>query len=97
MRPRDNNFTIDGADNKKKRGVRRQGFVALSPVPVESIAEMEVITALADARFGRNIGGQVLPYQVWASRYACRNLWMFTDSFGMRAISSITTIRMHRR
>ena len=61
MRPRDNNFTIDGADNNEENvGVRRQGFVALSPVPVESIAEMEVITALADARFGRNIGGQAL-------------------------------------
>ena len=60
LRPRDNTFTIDGADNNDEDvGVRRQGFLASLPQSMESIAEFEVITILPDARYGRNIGGQV--------------------------------------
>jgi hypothetical protein len=60
LRPRENNFTVDGSDNNDEDiGARRQGFVALAPLPVESLNEFQVITALADARYGRNIGGQV--------------------------------------
>lgn len=60
LRSRGNNFTVDGADNNDEDiGVRRQGFVALIPQPIESVAEYQVITALAPAQFGRNIGGQV--------------------------------------
>ena len=60
LRSRGNNFTVDGADNNDEDiGVRRQGFVALIPQPIDSIAEYQVITALAPAQFGRNIGGQV--------------------------------------
>ncbi|MEK6406337.1 MAG: TonB-dependent receptor [Acidobacteriota bacterium] len=60
MRARSNNFTIDGSDNNEEDvGARRQGFVSLVPQSIESIRELQVITALADARFGRNIGGQV--------------------------------------
>lgn len=60
LRSRANNFTVDGSDNNDEDiGVRRQGFVALVPQPIESIQEYQVITLLAPAQFGRNIGGQV--------------------------------------
>ena len=60
LRSRANNFTVDGSDNNDEDiGVRRQGFVALIPQPIESIQEYQVITLLAPAQFGRNIGGQV--------------------------------------
>ena len=59
-RARDNNFTVDGSDNNDEDiGVRRQGFIALAPQPIESIQEYQVITLLAPAQYGRNIGGQV--------------------------------------
>ena len=60
LRSRANNFTVDGSDNNDEDiGVRRQGFVALVPQPIESIQEFQVITLLAPAQFGRNLGGQV--------------------------------------
>ena len=60
MRSRGNNFTVDGSDNNDEDiGVRRQGFVALIPQPIESIQEYQLITLLAPAQFGRNIGAQV--------------------------------------
>src|SRR5215813_8097634 len=60
LRSRGNNFTVDGSDNNDEDiGVRRQGFVALIPQPIDSIQEYQVITLLAPAQFGRNIGGQV--------------------------------------
>lgn len=60
MRSRANNFTVDGSDNNDEDiGVRRQGFVALIPQPIESVQEYQMITLLAPAQFGRNIGGQV--------------------------------------
>jgi len=60
LRSRANNFTVDGSDNNDEDiGVRRQGFIALVPQPVESIQEYQVITLLAPAQFGRDIGAQV--------------------------------------
>jgi hypothetical protein len=60
LRSRDNNFTIDGSDdNEEDVGVRRQGFVALIPQPIESVDEFQIVTVLGDARFGRNIGGMI--------------------------------------
>ena len=60
LRSRANNFTVDGSDNNDEDiGVRRQGFFALVPQPVESVKEYQVITLLAPAQFGRNIGAQV--------------------------------------
>ncbi len=60
IRSRANNFTVDGSDNNDEDiGVRRQGFVALVPQPVESIQEFQIITLLAPAQYGRNIGAQV--------------------------------------
>jgi hypothetical protein len=60
LRSRANNFTVDGSDNNDEDiGVRRQGYVALTPQPVESVQEYQVITLLAPAQFGRNLGAQV--------------------------------------
>ncbi|MDT7807411.1 MAG: hypothetical protein QOJ70_1224 [Acidobacteriota bacterium] len=60
LRSRANNFTVDGSDNNDEDiGVRRQGFFSLVPQPIESIQEYQVITLLAPAQFGRNIGAQV--------------------------------------
>ena len=60
LRSRGNNFTVDGSDNNDEDiGVRRQGFVELVPQPLDSIQEYQVITALAPAQFGRNLGAQV--------------------------------------
>jgi len=60
LRSRANNFTVDGSDNNDEDiGVRRQGFFALVPQPVESVKEYQVITLLAPAQFGRNVGAQV--------------------------------------
>jgi hypothetical protein len=60
LRSRANNFTVDGSDNNDEDiGVRRQGFFSLVPQSIESIKEYQVITLLAPAQFGRNIGGQV--------------------------------------
>ncbi|HKV40315.1 MAG TPA: carboxypeptidase-like regulatory domain-containing protein, partial [Blastocatellia bacterium] len=59
-RARSNNFTVDGSDNNDPDvGVRRQGFVALVPQPIESIQEFEVSTLLWDAELGRNLGSEV--------------------------------------
>ncbi|MBD0369508.1 MAG: TonB-dependent receptor [Pyrinomonadaceae bacterium] len=60
LRSRSNNFTVDGSDNNDEDiGVRRQGFLALVPQPIESIQEYQVTTLLAPAQYGRNIGAQV--------------------------------------
>lgn len=60
LRSRENNFTIDGSDNNDEDiGTRRQGFLSLTPQPIETLQEFQVITALADATYGRNIGGQI--------------------------------------
>ncbi|HET8670233.1 MAG TPA: carboxypeptidase-like regulatory domain-containing protein, partial [Candidatus Saccharimonadales bacterium] len=51
LRSRANNFTVDGSDNNDEDiGVRRQGFIALVPQPVESIQEYQVTTLLAPAQ-----------------------------------------------
>ncbi len=60
LRSRANNFTVDGSDNNDEDiGVRRQGFFSLVPQPIESIQEFQIITLLAPAEFGRNLGAQV--------------------------------------
>lgn len=60
MRARSNNFSVDGSDNNDPDvGVRRQGFVALVPQPVETVKDFSVSTLLWDAELGRNFGGQV--------------------------------------
>ena len=60
IRSRENNFNIDGSDyNDEEFGVRRQGFVTSFPQPLDSIMEYQAVTAAADARFGRALGGDV--------------------------------------
>lgn len=60
LRSRANNFTVDGSDNNDEDiGVRRQGFFALVPQPIETVKEYQVITHLAPAQFGRNLSAQV--------------------------------------
>ncbi|MEO7673659.1 MAG: TonB-dependent receptor plug domain-containing protein, partial [Pyrinomonadaceae bacterium] len=60
LNSRTNNFMVDGSDNNDEDiGVRRQGFFSLVPQPIESIQEFQVITLLAPAQYGRNLGGQV--------------------------------------
>jgi len=60
MRPRSNNFTVDGSDNNDEDiGMRRQGFVALAPQSVESVQEFQVVTAGFPAEAGRNSGSMV--------------------------------------
>lgn len=60
LRSRSNNFTVDGSDNNDEDiGVRRQGFFALVPQPIESIEGYQVITLLPPAQYGRNVGAQV--------------------------------------
>jgi hypothetical protein len=59
-RGRSNNFTVDGSDNNDiDVGVRRQGFVALVPQPIESIQEFEISTLLWDNEQGQALGSQV--------------------------------------
>src|SRR5215470_7433615 len=58
-RARSNNFTIDGSDNNDPDvGVRRQGFVALVPQPIESVKELSVSTMLWDAELNRDFASQ---------------------------------------
>jgi hypothetical protein len=57
---RGNNFMVDGSDNNDEDiGVRRQGFFSLVPQTIESVQEFQIITLLAPAQYGRNLGGQV--------------------------------------
>ena len=60
LRSRANNFTVDGSDNNDEDiGVRRQGFFTLVPQPIESVQEFQIVTLLAPAQYGRNLGAQV--------------------------------------
>jgi hypothetical protein len=60
VRPRANNFTVDGSDNNDEDiGVRRQGFTALVPQSVESLQDFHITTLLPRSQFGRNLGAQV--------------------------------------
>ena len=60
LRSRANNFTVDGSDNNDEDiGVRRQGFFSLVPQSIESVQEYQIISLLAPAQYGRNIGAQV--------------------------------------
>jgi hypothetical protein len=59
LRSRANNFTVDGSDNNDEDiGVRRQGFTALVPQPVDSVEGFQITTLLPRSQFGRNLGAQ---------------------------------------
>ncbi|HNG34797.1 MAG TPA: hypothetical protein PK012_34290, partial [Blastocatellia bacterium] len=55
--------------NDEDIGVRRQGFTALTPQPIESLQEFHIKTLLPRAQFGRNLGAQVNA----VSQYGGRN------------------------
>jgi hypothetical protein len=60
LRSRANNFTVDGSDNNDEDiGVRRQGFTALIPQPIETVQQFNIATLLSRPQYGRNLGGQV--------------------------------------
>jgi hypothetical protein len=82
MRARSNNFSMDGSDNNDPDvGMRRQGFVALVPQPIESVKEVSVSTLLWDAELGRNSGSQVNAVTKYGGRKYHGQLYaLFTDS-----------------
>jgi hypothetical protein len=82
LRSRENNFTIDGSDNNDEDiGARRQGFVNVTPQSIESLQEFQVVTAVGDARFGRNLGGQINAVTKSGSNHLHGSLYgYFTDN-----------------
>jgi hypothetical protein len=82
MRARSNNFSVDGSDNNDSDvGVRRQGFVALVPQPIESVMEVSISTLLWDAELGRNFGSQVNAVSKYgANKYHGQGFGFLTDS-----------------
>jgi Carboxypeptidase regulatory-like domain len=82
MRARSNNFSVDGSDNNDPDvGVRRQGFVALVPQPIESVKEVSISTLLWDAELGRNFGSQVNAVTKYGgNKYHGQLFALFTDS-----------------
>lgn len=82
MRARSNNFSVDGSDNNDPDvGVRRQGFVALVPQPIESVMEVSISTLLWDAELGRNFGSQVNAVSKYGpNKYHGQAFGFITDS-----------------
>ncbi|HLG16879.1 MAG TPA: carboxypeptidase-like regulatory domain-containing protein [Blastocatellia bacterium] len=82
LRARALNFSVDGSDNNDPDvGVRRQGFVALVPQPVESVKDFSVSTLLWDAELGRNFGAQVNAVSDYGSNQIHGQAYaFFTDS-----------------
>ncbi|HXU37792.1 MAG TPA: carboxypeptidase-like regulatory domain-containing protein [Blastocatellia bacterium] len=82
MRARSNNFSVDGSDNNDPDvGVRRQGFVALVPQPIESVMEVSISTLLWDAELGRNFGSQVNAVSKYGpNKYHGQAFGFLTDS-----------------
>lgn len=82
MRARANNFSMDGSDNNDPDvGMRRQGFVALVPQPIESVKEVSISTLLWDTELGRNFGSQVNAVTKYGGRKYHGQLYaLFTDS-----------------
>lgn len=81
-RARSNNFSVDGSDNNDADvGVRRQGFVALTPQSIESVGEFTISTLLWDSELGRNVGGQVNAVSKYGgNRFHGQAYGFFTDS-----------------
>ena len=92
LRSRANNFTVDGSDNNDEDiGVRRQGFVALIPQPIESIQEFQITTLLAPAQFGRNIGAQVNAVSRAGANKVNGSLYGFFNSSQLNARNTFDT------
>lgn len=93
LRSRANNFTVDGSDNNDEDiGVRRQGFFSLVPQPLESIQEFQIITLLAPAEFGRNLGAQVNAVSRSGGNNVHGSIYGFYNSDTFNARNSFDTI-----
>jgi len=89
LRSRENNFTIDGSDNNDEDiGTRRQGFISLVPQPVETLGELQIITSVPDAAFGRNIGGQINALSALGGRGVHGSLFAFLNNHKLNAPNS---------
>jgi hypothetical protein len=98
LRSRGNNFTVDGSDNNDEDiGVRRQGFTALVAQPIESIQEYQIITGLAPAQFGRNLGAQVNAVSKSGGREFHGSLYGFFNSSQLNARNFFDTAGGNRR
>jgi Carboxypeptidase regulatory-like domain len=100
LRSRANNFTVDGSDNNDEDiGVRRQGFVALIPQPIESVREYQAITLLSPAQFGRNLGAQVNAVSKSGGNETHGALYGFFNSSHLNARNAFDTAndQSHRR
>lgn len=82
LRSRANNFTVDGSDNNDEDiGVRRQGFTALVPQPIESVQGFHIAALLPHSQFGRNLGAQVNAVSLGGGQQFHGALYgFFTDS-----------------
>jgi hypothetical protein len=95
LRSRANNFTVDGSDNNDEDiGVRRQGFVSLIPQPIESIEAFQLITLLAPAQYGRNLGAQVNAVSKSGGKEVHGNLYGFFNSSQLNARNFFDTDRV---
>ncbi len=94
LRARDNNFTLDGADNNDEDvGVRRQGFLSSFPQSIDTISDFHIITALADTRYGRAIGGQVNAVSKFGSQGLHGSAYGFMSHSSLRSADAFDGIR----
>ncbi len=92
LRSRANNFTVDGSDNNDEDiGVRRQGFFSLIPQPIESIQQYSVITLLAPAQFGRNLGAQVNAISKSGTKETHGTIYGFFNSSQLNSLNFFDT------
>jgi hypothetical protein len=98
LRSRANNFTVDGSDNNDEDiGVRRQGFVSLIPQPIESIESFQIITLLAPAQYGRNLGAQVNAVSKSGGNEVHGNLYGFFNASQLNARNFFDTGKVDER
>lgn len=87
FRGRNNNFVIDGSDNNDADvGMRRQGFLALTPQTIDSIQYFQIQTLGFASQFGRNTGAVVNALSRSGTRRWHGSLYGFLDddSLGSR-------------
>ena len=98
LRSRANNFTVDGSDNNDEDiGVRRQGFVSLIPQSIESIKSFQIITLLAPAQYGRNLGAQVNAVSKSGGNDVHGNFYGFFNSSQLNARNFFDTDKVTER
>jgi hypothetical protein len=98
LRSRANNFTVDGSDNNDEDiGVRRQGFFALVPQPIETIQGYQLVTLLAPAQYGRNFGAQVNAVSKSGGNEYHGAIYGFFNSSQLNAANTFDTISGNTR